>query len=88
VNPGVLVIRWEPTQGAKMSGIVELAIEHWIHVAPVLKRPESEEEYNFLVESVKELRGMAGADESHPLMGLVEMIGRHLDAYRQLHRSS
>ncbi|PCR96685.1 hypothetical protein CP336_10750 [Pseudomonas fluorescens] len=71
-----------------MSGIVELAIEHWGHVAPVLKRPESEEEYNLLVEAVKELRGMAGADESHPLMGLIEIIGGHLDAYSQLHRSS
>jgi HTH-type transcriptional regulator/antitoxin HigA len=53
----------------------------------LLKRPESEAEYNRLVESRDELRGMMGSDELHPLEGLVSIIGDHIEAYDRAHRS-
>ena len=70
-----------------MRDIVKQAIEHWPSVSWLLKRPESEAEYNRLVESRDELRGMMGSDELHPLEGLVSIIGDHIEAYDRAHRS-
>ena len=69
-----------------MSDIVKQAIEHWPFVAWLLKRPESEAEYNLLAESRYELLAMMDGDELHPLENLVEIIGDHIDAYDQKRR--
>ncbi|VVQ31886.1 hypothetical protein PS943_02572 [Pseudomonas fluorescens] len=70
-----------------MSELVKQAIEHWPSVSWLLTRPESEAEYNRLVESRDELRGMMGNDELHPLEGLVSIIGDHIETYDRAHRS-
>jgi HTH-type transcriptional regulator/antitoxin HigA len=64
-----------------MSDIVKRAVEHWPLVAWLLKRPESEAEYNLLAESRYELLAMMGGEELHPLENLVEIIGDHIEAY-------
>ncbi|MHC8346330.1 hypothetical protein [Pseudomonas sp. RT6P73] len=69
-----------------MSDIVKQAIEHWPSVSWLLKRPESEAEYDRLVESRDELLQMMGGDELHPLESLVSIIGDHVNAYDRRHR--
>lgn len=69
-----------------MSDIVKQAIEHWLSVSWLLKRPESDTEYDRLVESRDELLKMMGGDELHPLEGLVSIIGDHIEAYDRGHR--
>jgi HTH-type transcriptional regulator/antitoxin HigA len=70
-----------------MSDIVKQAIEHWPSVSWLLKRPESEAEYERLVESRNELQKIMGYDELHPLEGLVSIIGDHIEAYDREHQS-
>jgi len=58
-----------------MSVLVTRAAEHWEYVAPLLRKPKNEDDYDVLVQALDELLQMTGLDESHPLMGLVDIIG-------------
>ncbi len=70
-----------------MNDIFRQAIEHWPFVSWLLKRPQSEAEYERLVESRSELLEMMGSDEFHSLEELVSIIGDHIEAYDREHRS-
>ncbi|MBV7495742.1 hypothetical protein ACIPLA_10170 [Pseudomonas sp. NPDC086112] len=71
-----------------MSDIVKQAVEYWPSVAWLLKRPESEAEYNLLAESRYALLAMMSGEELHPLENLVEIIGDHIEAYDHERRPS
>jgi len=58
-----------------MSVLVQKAAEHWEYVAPLLRKPKTEEDYDLLVRALDELLEMTRLDESHPLMSLVDIIG-------------
>lgn len=58
-----------------MSVLVKKAAEHWEYVAPLLRKPKNEEDYDLLVLALDELLEMTKLDESHPLMSLVDIIG-------------
>jgi HTH-type transcriptional regulator/antitoxin HigA len=71
-----------------MPGIVKQAIEHWPSVSWLLKRPQSEVEFDRLVKSRDELLMMMGGDELHSLESLVSIISDHIEAYDRERRSS
>lgn len=69
-----------------MSALVKQATEHWHHVAPLLNKPETEEEYDLLVRSLDELLDIIGESEIHPLNRLAILIGNAIEAYDHEHR--
>lgn len=69
-----------------MSALIEQACEHWRYVAPLLRKPANEEDYDALVEAMDELLAIVGDDEDHPLTSLASHLGDMLLAYDETHR--
>ncbi|NBA93992.1 hypothetical protein [Pseudomonas sp. R5(2019)] len=69
-----------------MSSLIEEAAEHWCYIAPLLRKPATEAEYDALVESIDELLVLIGEDEFHPLAGLLVQMGDLVAAYDREHR--
>lgn len=69
-----------------MSELVEQACEHWRYVAPLLRKPTNEEDYDALVEALDELLAIVGDDEDHPLASLVSHVGDLIETYDEAHR--
>lgn len=60
-----------------MSVLVKQAAEHWQFVAPLLRKPRSEADYDGLVLALDELLDIIGEDEEHhpmPRVSGVEML--------------
>lgn len=69
-----------------MSVLIKQAAEHWQFVAPLLRKPRTEEDYDRLVQALDELLDLTGDDEAHPLNSLLEIIGDWIEAYDLEHR--
>jgi len=69
-----------------MSVLIEQVAEHWQFVAPLLRKPKTEADYDRLVQALDELLDLTGEDESHPLNSLLEIIGDWIEAYDLEHR--
>ncbi|SDZ12960.1 type II toxin-antitoxin system HigA family antitoxin [Pseudomonas sp. NFIX28] len=69
-----------------MSVLIEQVAEHWQFVAPLLRKPKTEADYDRLVQALDELLDLTGEDETHPLNSLVEIIGDWIEAYDLEHR--
>ena len=61
------------------------AIKYWDHIAPVVKYPKSNKEFNNLVSQLDELLNIVGDDEEHHLMGLVDAISHLIASYEAQH---
>ena len=68
-----------------MSILIKNAAEHWEFVAPLLRKPKNEDDYDTLVQALDELLEMTGVDESHPLMSLVDIIGDWIEEWDHKH---
>jgi HTH-type transcriptional regulator/antitoxin HigA len=68
-----------------MSILIKNAAEHWEFVAPLLRKPKNEHDYDTLVQALDELLEMTGVDESHPLMSLVDIIGDWIEEWDHKH---
>ncbi|NHB64814.1 MULTISPECIES: helix-turn-helix domain-containing protein [Acinetobacter] len=68
-----------------MNAMIKQAVDHWHYVAPLLSKPETEEDFNTLTEALDELLDIVGDDESHPLMGLILQLGDLVSAYEHEH---
>jgi HTH-type transcriptional regulator/antitoxin HigA len=64
---------------------VELAINAWPSVAPIVFVPRSEQQYARLVEVLDALVDAIGEDEEHPLASLMEVVGTLVESYEDLH---
>lgn len=64
-----------------MNDNLKLAVEHWDFVSPLLTKPQSEADYDALARALDELLDIVGEDETHPFMGLVDIIGDWIEAY-------
>ena len=69
-----------------MNPLIRQAAEHWKFVAPLLRKPKNEADYDELVAALDGLTDLIGDDESHPLMSLVDIIGDWVEAYDLEHR--
>ncbi|AMS14669.1 transcriptional regulator [Pseudomonas chlororaphis] len=69
-----------------MSALIEQVAEHWQFVAPLLRKPKTEADYDRLVQALDELLDLTGEDEAHPLNSLVDIIGDWIEAYDLEHR--
>lgn len=64
-----------------MGTILQTVIEHWPYVAPLVKRPETEQDYDALVDHLDVLLELVGDNERHPLIGLVDIVSDQISAY-------
>ncbi|MBO5393624.1 MAG: transcriptional regulator [Pseudomonas sp.] len=69
-----------------MNALVEQAAEHWQFVAPLLRKPKNEADYDGLVAALDTLTDLIGDDDTNPLMSLVDIIGDWVEAYDLEHR--
>ena len=68
-----------------MNAMIKQAVDHWRYVAPLLSKPENEDDFHTLTEALDELLDIVGDDESHPLMGLIHQLGDLVSAYEHEH---
>ena len=68
-----------------MNAMIKQAVDHWHYVAPLLSKPENEDDFHTLVEALDELLDTVGDDESHPLMGLILQLGDLVSDYESEH---
>ncbi|EKB9378521.1 transcriptional regulator [Pseudomonas aeruginosa] len=68
-----------------MSALLKQATEHWRYVAPLLTPPETEADYDALVEALDELLDEIGGQEHHPLAALASQMGDLIATYDALH---
>jgi HTH-type transcriptional regulator/antitoxin HigA len=61
------------------------AIRHWKYIAPVVKYPKNNKEFNELVSQLDELLEIVGDDEEHRLMGLVDVISNLIASHEEQH---
>lgn len=64
-----------------MNARLNTALAHWNYVAPLLQPIRNDQEYAEMVESLDSVLDAGGADESHPLAGLADMLGERISAY-------
>ena len=69
-----------------MSALIKQAAEHWRYVAPLLRKPANEDEYDELVEALDELLVLIEDNESHPLASLASHMGDLIEAYDEARR--
>lgn len=69
-----------------MSVLIKQASEHWRYVAPLLRKPTNDYDYDVLVEALDELLGILGDDENHPLASLASQMGDLLESYDEANR--
>lgn len=55
--------------------------EGWKSLSPVLRVPRTNEEYEGLVALLDDLIDAVGEDESHPLVGLMDVVGSLIESY-------
>jgi HTH-type transcriptional regulator/antitoxin HigA len=60
-------------------------IEHWKHISPIIREPQNAEDYNQLASVLDQLLDIVRDDESHELMGLIDIIGNMIATYDETH---
>ncbi|HAU0500250.1 TPA: hypothetical protein JBG22_14415, partial [Legionella pneumophila] len=56
-------------------------IEHWKYISSIVRAPQSTEDYNQLANVLDQLLDIVKDDESHELMGLVDIISHMISIY-------
>lgn len=69
-----------------MTTLVEEAIAHWPHVAPLLTTPMNHSDYDRLVQAMDHILSLIDEDEDHPLAVLASRMGDLIEAYDEAHR--
>ncbi len=64
---------------------MQVAVDHWEALMPVLMLPENEAAYDALVERMDALMDFIGGDENHPLNGLLHLMGDLVSEYDAIH---
>lgn len=68
-----------------MNQELAMAIKHWNYIAPLIKRPTNQKEFDKLVAQLDELLETVGDNESHRLMGLVDILSHLIAEYEKEH---
>lgn len=64
-----------------MRNVIDTAVKHWKYIAPVIHEPQNEDDYARLAQLLDYLLDQVGADEHHPLIGLVDVISHMIAIY-------
>jgi HTH-type transcriptional regulator/antitoxin HigA len=68
-----------------MNDKISAALTHWPFVAPLLRRPSTEADYQAMVEALDAVLDAGGADETHPLASLADYLGNLIEEYEAEH---
>lgn len=60
-------------------------IEDWKHISPLIREPQNEVEYIQLADLLDQLLDIVGEDESHELIGLVDVVSNMIAIYDDKH---
>ena len=60
-------------------------IEHWKHISPLIREPKNSDEYDQLAGFLDKLLDIVGEDESHELIGLIDVISSMISKYDDSH---
>lgn len=60
-------------------------IEHWKPISSIIREPQNAEEYDQLAGVLDQLLDIVGQDESHELMGLIDVISHLISIYDDAH---
>lgn len=61
------------------------AIKHWGYVAPLIKYPKNDKEFDQLAKQLDHLLEIVGENENHRLMGLVDIVSNIISEYESEH---
>lgn len=64
---------------------LEETIRHWKHISPIIHEPQNDDEYEKLASMLDQLLDIVGDNESHELMGLVDVISHMITQYDENH---
>lgn len=64
---------------------LEETIQHWKHISPIIHDPQNDDEYEKLASMLDQLLDIVGDNESHELMGLVDVISHMITQYDENH---
>lgn len=68
-----------------MNEKITTALTHWPFVAPLLRRPKTESDYEAMVEALDAVLDAGGAEETHPLASLADYLGNLIEEYEAEH---
>ncbi|HAT1847956.1 TPA: hypothetical protein KKX32_002797 [Legionella pneumophila] len=60
-------------------------IEHWKYISPIVRVPQNGEDYDQLANVLDQLLDIVRDDESHELMGLIDIISHMISTYDETH---
>jgi HTH-type transcriptional regulator/antitoxin HigA len=66
-----------------MNETLQQALEHWDAVAPLIRRPETEKDYQTLIQQLEEAMSLGGQDPNSPLNSLVESMAYAAQQYEE-----
>ena len=61
--------------------MISTAIKHWKYIAPVIHEPMNQSDYEQLSNLLDNLLDVVGENESHELIGLVDVISHMISIY-------
>lgn len=67
------------------NNYLEETIQHWKHISPIIHDPQNDDEYEKLASMLDQLLEIVGDNESHELMGLVDVISHMITMYDENH---
>ncbi|HAU2251827.1 hypothetical protein SDA20_09225 [Legionella pneumophila serogroup 1] len=67
---------------------IDEIIEHWKYISPVIREPQNTEEYDQLAGFLDKLLDIVGEDESHELIGLVDVVSHMITKFDEAHYST
>ena len=63
------------------NDFIQETIQHWKHISPVIHEPQNADDYDKLSSLLDTLLDMVGENESHELIGLVDVISHMIASY-------
>ena len=70
---------------AGSNDVLQRVIDHWKHIAPIIHKPQNDDDYDELSSLLDKLLDEVGEDESHELVGLVDVISHMISMYDEEH---
>ena len=67
------------------NDFLENTIKHWKYISPLIHEPQNKNDYKKLSCFLDKLLDMVGDNESHELIGLVDVIGHMIAMYDEEH---
>jgi len=68
-----------------MKKTLEAAIKHWEYIAPLVKYPKNNKEFDVLVVQLDQLITIVKDNEKHYLMGLIDVVSNVISKYEEKH---